>query len=320
MKRPLPLLFAILTATATLVASRSWADGQPDDGKAREAAAHFARGVGLYESADWGAALVEFERAYATFAHYRVQYDIAVCRYRLHDYVGSLTAFEKYLADGDASEMPQKRREEVESMIHELHSRVAHVRVSTDLVGAEIDVDDVPVGVAPIAAPIPVSVGRRKIGASRDGRPIAVRYVDAVGEDLIVVDLEALPSAEPMAVVKPSRAGAWPLAPAFASFGVAVLGLGVSTGFAVAAIDEKKTLDRMCDVNGACPASSQPVIDRSRLDATFATAGLSVGLIGLGAGLAYLLIGHFGPSHSSWKTAAILPFVGPGAVGAAGAF
>jgi hypothetical protein len=143
----------------------SWA-GAPADPPVQQAAEHFELGVRLYEEQDWRAALIEFERAYAVIARFQVLFNVAQCRYQLRDYAGALDAFARYLAEG-GGKVPQDERDRVQATIEDLRGRVAQVRVETDVVGAEITVDDVRVGATPLAAPILLSEGRRKIAASK---------------------------------------------------------------------------------------------------------------------------------------------------------
>jgi len=320
MSRFLRVLATALMCLSPFAFGPAWAQGLAAEGPSREAATHFDRGVKLYEEQDWRVALIEFERAYAISPHYRVLYDIAQCRYQLHDYVGALGAFQRYLTEG-GSEVSQTRSEQAKSAIDDLRGRVAHVRVTTDVDGAEILVDDAPAGTTPLPAPLLVNAGRRKVSASKSGRMSTVRVIDVAGEDSVDVALHltALPAPDSMMpAVKPSRGRS--SAPAILAFSVAAAGAGVGTLFGVLAIENKRDLDRAC-VGRTCPPSSQSLIDQGQRNAMLSTIGASAGAAGLIAGIAYLLFAPGGGSAPAPSTArAVRLFMTPGCAGAYGTF
>jgi PEGA domain-containing protein len=313
--------FGTLVAGLTLLASTpSRAGDAPPDVQAHAAATHFDRGVKLYEERDWRAALVEFQRAYAISPQYRVLYNVGQCLYQVEDYVGSLEAFEKYIAEGGA-EIPQERREQVQSSIHELRGRVAHLRVVANVAGAEVTVDDAVAGTTPLAAPLLVSAGRRKIVARKPGRTEVVRFVDVAGEDSVDVAL-TLEAAPPTGSTSPSgnpEGGRSPV-PAIVAFSIAAAGGAVGAVSGIEALGNKWDLDRACSAK-ACPPSSQSLIDESKRNAALSSVGFAVGAAGLGAGILVLLMpASAAVERSTGRSLAIRPFVGLGSAGATGVF
>ncbi len=65
--------------------------------------AHFQRGVSLYRSGAYDAALAEFTRAHEAAPNYRILYNLAQIQAQRHDYVTSLALFQKYLDDGGSA-------------------------------------------------------------------------------------------------------------------------------------------------------------------------------------------------------------------------
>jgi hypothetical protein len=297
----------------------SWAD-VPSDPPVQKAAEHFERGVRLYEEQDWRAALIEFERAYALIARFQVLFNMAQCDYQLKDYAGALGAFEKYLRDG-GGKVAEDERNRVQATIQDLRGRVAQVRVETDVSGAEVTVDDVPVGTTPLSSAILVSEGRRKIVASKPGHEQVARFVDVAGRDSISLALALGPpraSETPRLVVKPVR-GAKSIAPAVAAFGLGAVGVGVGTAFGLVALRNKSDLDLVCS-DRACPPAAQGQIDTLRRTAVVSTIGFSAGALGIGAGVALLVLSSHRESGSSLEAVRLYPLLGPGLVGAAGSF
>src|SRR5260221_8307208 len=127
-----------------------------------EAGAHFRRGVDLFKEADFRGALIEFRRANQIAPSFRVFYNLGQCYLELQDYAGALKSFQAYLEQG-GKQIPKDRRAAVEGELKKLQSRVAHVEITSNVSGAEVRVDDDMVGTTPLAAPVLVGSGRRRI-------------------------------------------------------------------------------------------------------------------------------------------------------------
>ncbi|WP_437976249.1 PEGA domain-containing protein [Sorangium sp. So ce295] len=184
---------ALALCAAIALSAPLGASAQPAGNKTEEADARFRRGVELYNEVDYGAALTEFRRAYDLAPAYQVLYNIAGTCYQLKDYACALRAFERYLADG-GEQLPGGRRAEVERDIAVLRSRVATVEISTSAPDVEISVDGVPAGKTPLAEPLLMSAGRRRIVAEAPGRPAVLRVVDVAGGDHVRLKIQ-LPEA-----------------------------------------------------------------------------------------------------------------------------
>ncbi len=163
---------------------------EPSGGES--AASHFRHGVSLYKDADYAGALVEFRRAQELSPNFRVLYDIGQSLYQLQRYAEALKAFEEYLAQGGA-QVSQVRRTAVEADLRALRSRVGYVEIGANVEGAEVRVDDQLVGTTPLATPVLVSVGHRKISVAKSDRMPQEKFVDiAVGDRArVVFDLPA---------------------------------------------------------------------------------------------------------------------------------
>jgi hypothetical protein len=176
---------------AALVSTSAGADEAraPTKANLEEAQRRFQRGKELYDENDYQSALVEFRRAYELSPNYRLLYNIAQVQYQLQDYSGAFRTFSKYLADGQG-DISAQRREETQREMERLKARIASVSVTVNLPQAEILVDDVPMGKAPLSEPVLVSIGRRKISATLSGYAPATKFVEVAGMDSIKVDLE----------------------------------------------------------------------------------------------------------------------------------
>ncbi len=177
------LLLVAVAATPVQV----WA--QPQKTESEEASARFKAGVDFYKAKDFPAALVEFKRAYQLAPHYRVLYNLGQTSRELNDYASALSAFEQYLAEGGKG-IDAARRTQVQAYLDELSKKVGRVMVTTNVSGAEVLVDDVPMGQTPLSNPLLVNAGRRKLTATLSEHTPSSRVVDVAGGDESTVKLE----------------------------------------------------------------------------------------------------------------------------------
>ncbi|MFT3766084.1 MAG: hypothetical protein QM820_11290 [Minicystis sp.] len=159
---------------------------------AAEADKHFRRGVDLYKDNDYAGALVEFQRANEILPSWQVLYNIGESHFQLQDYASALKTLTRYLNEG-GKKVPPKRRKEVEKDIEKLKQRVATLKIGTSEPGATIAVDDIPVGTTPLAEPLIVSAGRRRVTATLAPRPPVTEVVQVAGGDTLTVSLTIPP-------------------------------------------------------------------------------------------------------------------------------
>ena len=154
----------------------------PDAASMKEAGVHFQRAVALYGEADYRAALVEFKRAQEIAPSTTVLYNLGQTEYQLQNYAAALTSFERYLAEGGTN-----HKSDVQAAIGVLKTRVGNVDVTTPTPGWDVSVDDEPVGRTPFGKPMLVSIGRRKIGATKLGETPVTRIVEVGAGDTVPV-------------------------------------------------------------------------------------------------------------------------------------
>jgi hypothetical protein len=165
----------------------------------KDAQEHFKRGKELYDESNFAGALAEFNRAYESFPTYKLLYNIGTVHEAMSDAARAYSAFTRYLSEG-GDEIAAKRRADVTAAVEKLKLRVATVKVETAS-GAEIAVDDESVGIAPLAQPLVVNVGRHRIAARLKSREPVVRVVEVVGQQQLNLPLEFESEKTPTAVV-----------------------------------------------------------------------------------------------------------------------
>ncbi|MEP6652015.1 MAG: hypothetical protein ABJA82_01570 [Myxococcales bacterium] len=302
------------------------AAAEPSRDKLAEADRHFRRGVDLYEDGDMAAALVEFARAYDIVPSYKILYDLGQVAYRRQDYVRALNHFQRYLGDGRDIIAPERRRQ-VEDDVRRLEQRIGRivVEVNPDDNGAELRLDDVPVGAAPLLDPLLANVGTRKVELIRPDGDRQTQLVDLVGGETAhlrfprtavlrltptaadlgrgaggaaaaSLTLVNLPNTLPATTDEPARG--WSV---WAGWTLTGLLAAVATATGVVALNSSRDLQQSRDAYPVAPG----VLDRlSRRAHTLAltTDGLLVGAAVAAAVSLYLTVRHAGVAEAPATT------------------
>jgi hypothetical protein len=180
-------LAAAAIVTACLVNRSALAGPSTPTANVEEASKHYERGLELYEEGADASALAELERAYQIAPNWRVLYELGIVELALHDFASALHHFEQYLDEGKEG-VKRQRREEVTNHIAQLRQQVATIDVETSA-GAEVRLDDVTVGTAPLASPLVVNAGHHKLGASKGGLAAESRAISVAGGDRTRIEL-----------------------------------------------------------------------------------------------------------------------------------
>ncbi len=186
--RPFALSFIVAASLASSLAARDAHADDANEARKKEAQAFFEEGLRLAKGNDPRGALTAFREAYARFPSFRVLYNIGQLCARTGDGGCAVRSYERYLRDGD-KEVPAKRRKEVEAEIRQLSRTLGRLTVTTSAPGAEVFVDDEPVGRTPMTEAVAVSGGTHKISASTPDQARAEKSVSVVAGQTASVDL-----------------------------------------------------------------------------------------------------------------------------------
>lgn len=188
-----------------------------------DAQASFRAAVDAYAAGDVETALEEFERAYRLAPSYKILFNLAQVAYQRRDYVLATRYFTRYLSEGGDLVEPA-RRAEVERELARLRTHVGELEIVGADAGGDVFVDDVRVGVTPLAAPLAATVGRRRVEVVETSGRRQVRQVDVTAGGRLRVDfawsseaskrVAAQGSAGPLPSTRPVGLGAPHPAPA----------------------------------------------------------------------------------------------------------
>lgn len=165
---------------------------EPTPEQRKEASDRFARGLKFYGEREFQLALIEFERAYATIPDYRVLYNIGQVCVELGRYARARVALQKYLDDGGDAIAPE-RAEQVRRDLEMLASRTAFLVIGTNVEGASVLIDGMPVGQAPLVDALIVDAGEHEVEIRQPGYSGVPKRVTLAGGDRIEVTLELTP-------------------------------------------------------------------------------------------------------------------------------
>lgn len=221
----LGLLFAPLAARAQSAPPDPATANAPDANAKKEAARRFQHAIKLYEEGDYTLALAEFERVYELVPDYRVLYNIGQVSMQLGRYARALRTLREYVSRG-GNELPPDRRSAVQADLASLEARTATVKLDVQPEGAEVSLDGTVVGKSPLAEPLVVDVGERRVQARAAGYVAVGQTLTLAGGDWrqITLTLEPEPTAAkplpesprqpprhsaPGAVVAPEKKSGW---------------------------------------------------------------------------------------------------------------
>ncbi|WP_394821027.1 PEGA domain-containing protein [Pendulispora albinea] len=244
---------------------------------------HYEHCLELFNSEAYDSALVECEKAYQLAPSYKILYNVGLIDRELNDFTQALKNFERYIAEGGA-DVPDARRTEVDRYITQLKGLVANLEVKVNVPGADVTIDDVPVGKTPFNR-VRVNPGRRKVTASREGYAPVSKVVNiSVGEN---ADVELA-----LTNLNAAKDGSVPLAPEPESNPWATrawIGWGATAAFAIGAgITGFMALDKSNKLSEArkLPNNESDLESKSKDVKTFSiTSDVLLGAAIVGAGI-----------------------------------
>ncbi len=133
-----------------------------------EAKADYDAAKLLYGNGDYAGALVKFTAAHDKSKDPRLLWNLAACEKNLRHYVNLLGYVRRYLAEGD-SILTETEKSDARALLKATEALTTAIDLSVSESGARVFVDDTLVGDTPLAAPIVVDVGPRKIRIEKEG-------------------------------------------------------------------------------------------------------------------------------------------------------
>jgi tetratricopeptide (TPR) repeat protein len=304
----------LLAAVAPAAAQERAEEPQRGPGEVSQASAveraraHFQKGVSYYAEGHLSAALIEFERAYQLQPTFLLLYNLGQVTYEQGHYAAAERHFSAYLREG-GEQIDAERRAEVERDLERLRERVADVLLIASQPGARLFVDDLFVGRSPLARPIRVSAGRRRVRAESQGYAPVSRVVDVIGGEAMTVEVELGAPLETL-YREPAEPSSSTSAALWTGIATGVLGLGAAGMAYWAHQDDQKYDDALGRATSRRELDS--LADTTKTKALVADALLGAAIITGTITVILLITGSDKTELSSSRAAAIQ--IGPGSL------
>lgn len=278
----------------------------------------FDEAVGLFADGKYKEAGDGFRKAYRLKPSWKILYNIGQADTAGKRYGLALDAFERYLVEG-GDEVTVERQNEVRKEIERLRGMVGYVKITAPT-GAEISIDGVVRGTAPLNMELPVTASvELTIIARVDNRVTAEQHAKVIGGRTLVVDLKSGtegadagsqsgnrpdetaatgPSDSPAMPAQTNRKKSAPLKMwGWASVGLggaALIAGGITGGIA---LSKNSELKKKCESSG-CYGTEYDSLDTRDALAVSSTVLLAAGGAIAVTGLVLLIVGHKGEAAS----------------------
>jgi hypothetical protein len=174
-----------VTEPAAPPASGSTSLGDSLTGSAKAA---YDLGRGLYRAGDFAGALLQFERAYDLSSEPRLLWNVAVCEKNLRRYARSVKSIERYQAEG-GTRLSEEDQKDAVHLLKAMRPFVAVMAIKVSEPGADVFIDDERVGSTPLAGPLLIDMGARRIRVSKKGFHEHTQTEQVFGESEITLDV-----------------------------------------------------------------------------------------------------------------------------------
>lgn len=255
------LLAACLTVSMSLPAVGSAQPAKPasaqSEARTDQARELHVKGAALYEQGQFEKAEAAFLAAWALKQHYQIAANLGACEMKLGRFRDAAEHLAFFLREQPPTGNQDERRR-TQTLFDEARAKIGTLTIEVDVAGAEVLIDDVVIGRTPLAGPVFVEPGGRRIVARLSGRADMTRtlLVEAGMEKKVGLSLALVvaPVVVPPVVVVPEKRPLWPVV---VSGVLAAGGLAVGAGLTVAANGRGSAADALGSKLGGPSTCSQ---------------------------------------------------------------
>jgi hypothetical protein len=122
----------------------------------------------LYEDGDYAGAYTKLESAYVASKDPRLLWNMAACEKALRHYASVMNLLERYLNEGGGL-IGQDERQATRELVETVREFVNELRLDVQPAGVDVYVDGARVATSPLAGPLRVDMGRRKLRFQKAG-------------------------------------------------------------------------------------------------------------------------------------------------------
>jgi len=262
MTRSRRFLFGAVLGMGVVCSAPSFAAPQANTQQAApnlaDAKKHYGEGEKKFKAGDYAGALPEFKAADDIKATPNSQRYIGLCHDNLGHYGEAVTWYEKFLAA--VPDKMKKEGDEVKARVAQIKAMPARIRIETTPPGAAILADGKSMGATPTE--VELAPGKHILHIELAGYLPIDKDVDVSygAKEEMKSELVAKPAEKAVAVTPPVTSPAEQTKavepvkeekhegrsklPAFITGGLAIVAVGIGTGFGIAALDKKSQFDK----------------------------------------------------------------------------
>lgn len=166
------------------------------------AKAEYDSGRILFDNGDYKGALVKFQHAYDLSSDPRLLWNMGACEKQLRHYVKLLRLMDRYLHDAGTT-ITDAQRADAQTVSRTVKELVSTLRITVNVAGATVFVDDESVGTTPLMEPLLVDLGDRQVRVTKPGykSKVVTLHVAGASEVPVAVSLEKAPAKGMLTVV-----------------------------------------------------------------------------------------------------------------------
>ncbi len=250
------LLATMIGAGALSTSSSAFAVGTQTAPNVNDAKKHYGEGEKKFKAGDYAGALAEFQAAEAIKAAPQAERFIGICQDNLGHFTDAVTFYEKFLAA--VPDKMKKEGDEIKARVAQIKAMPGRIHIETTPPGAAILADGKSMGTTP--SDVELTPGKHLLHLELAGYlPIDKDLDVSYGAKTdMKTDLVAKPVEPPVATTTPPPETTKPVEqpkpeekketrsklPAFITGGLAIVAVGVGTGFGIAALMKKSDFDK----------------------------------------------------------------------------
>jgi hypothetical protein len=160
--------FAAALVLVAAAASAQSSGVKLGDALTGDAKAAYEAGKLLFVDGDFAGAEIKFNAAYDTSKDPRLLWNMAACEKSLRHYARTDVFVREYIDKGGAL-LTDQDRADAKTLLDLIDSFTVKLSINVNESGADVSVDDVAAGTSPLAKPVVVDIGTRRIVVHKDG-------------------------------------------------------------------------------------------------------------------------------------------------------
>jgi hypothetical protein len=191
----------LLMHSASLLHAQTPALGESLSGEAK---ADYEAGRVLYTDGDFAGAALKFTQAYKKSNDARLLWNVAAARKSQRRYAEVERLLKQYLSE--AKNLPKAESERAKELLQTIDAFVADVTLTVNEAGAQIWIDEVEVGTAPLSAPLRIDLGKHQLRVSKPGFEPHGEVLELTNDTTVSINLQPAVYQGRLRILSPAKA------------------------------------------------------------------------------------------------------------------